>query len=172
MENSGYVVVDFFTVHKLRKNFQTLQSYVTQGILKKLSIRRCLKIVGMEKSVENRENVVGKWWEDNLKNDYVAFWKRLLVIFQFFIQFLSVKFLCFFLFKERREKAHQQLTIYITLVQGKTPLVFFPSFSFAEIHPFVALLDDGVVSPSAEGDKGLRAPWWAGTFWKKCLKNF
>ena len=37
--------------------------------------------------------------------------------------------------------------------EGKPPLVCFPSFSFAEIHPFVALSNDKVISPLASGDQ-------------------
>ena len=40
--------------------------------------------------------------------------------------------------------------------KGKPPLVCFPSFGFAEIHPFVALSNDKGVSPSAEGDRRSR----------------
>ena len=46
----------------------------------------------------------------------------------------------------------------------------FPSFDFVKIHPFVALLDDWGVSPSAEGDQ-RSARWIGGSFLKKAAQK-
>ena len=56
------------------------------------------------------------------------------------------------------------------LDKGKPPLVCFPSFGYAEIHPFVALPNDLGVSPVATGDQGY-APWMAPLFEKKLGKK-
>jgi hypothetical protein len=49
--------------------------------------------------------------------------------------------------------------------------VCFPSFGYAEIHPFVALSDDWGFSPVATGDQGC-APWMAPLFKKSLAKTF
>ena len=58
------------------------------------------------------------------------------------------------------------------LIKGKTPLVFFPSFGFAEIHPFVALGNEWGVSPSAEGDQRCAALDRRSLFEKSDAKTF